>query len=86
MITEKGSPAAHGDVPLVPFTLPPPVASTVTPFACVLVTLTKEEHIQLRWAAQYWQAQHRGAVQRLHELEAENAALRARIRELEANL
>ena len=40
-----------------------PTADTVTaPFADVYVTITKQEHIELKTAAQYWQTMHRKAV------------------------
>jgi transposase len=48
--------------------------------------MTKEEQVRLTWAAHYWQAQHYRALQRIHELEAENAVLRATNRELTARL
>lgn len=42
----------------------------VLPFAEVQVTLSKQEHVALVWAANYWQAQHGQTARRLHELEA----------------
>ena len=41
-----------------------PCVDASTPFAGVYVTITKQEHIELKIAAQYWQAQHRRAVGR----------------------
>lgn len=42
-----------------------------TPFSQVLVTLTKEAHIQLVWRANYWQTQQQRAINRVQKLEAE---------------
>lgn len=65
---------------------PPGPPCAATPFARATVTISREEHVRLTWAAHYWQAQHLGAVRRIRELEAENAALRATVRELNARL
>jgi hypothetical protein len=35
-----------------------------TPYAEVLVTLSKQEHIELVWAANYWKVEHRRAAER----------------------
>ena len=35
-----------------------------TPYAAVLVTLSKHEHIELVWAASYWKMEHRRAAER----------------------
>ena len=40
------------------------------PFAEAQVTLSKQEHVALVWAANYWQAQQGRTARRLHELEA----------------
>jgi hypothetical protein len=42
----------------------------VAPFAEVLVTLTKEQEIKLRWEASFWRSQHRQALVRLAQSEA----------------
>jgi hypothetical protein len=35
-----------------------------TPYAAVWVTLSKQEHIALVWAANYWKIEHRRAAER----------------------
>ena len=49
--------------------------------AGVQIRVDKEEHIDLRWAAAYWKAQPREAVEREADLKSDNEELRARIRE-----
>lgn len=44
----------------------------LTPFAQVMVTLTKEEHIRLRWEANSWKSQHQQALGRMEQLKAEH--------------
>jgi transposase len=44
----------------------------LAPFAQVLVTLTKEEHIQLRWEANSWKRQHQQALTRIEQLKADH--------------
>ena len=41
-----------------------------TPYAAVLVTLSKQEHIELVWAANYWKIEHRRAAERALSVEA----------------
>jgi transposase len=41
-----------------------------TPYAEVLVTLRKQEHIELVWAASYWKIEHRRAAERALSIEA----------------
>lgn len=41
-----------------------------TPYGEVFVTLSKQEHIELLWAASYWKKEHRRAVDRALSLEA----------------
>jgi transposase len=41
-----------------------------TPYAEVLVTLSKQEHIALVWAANYWKIEHRRAAERALSIEA----------------
>ena len=41
-----------------------------TPYAAVLVTLSKQAHIELVWAANYWKIEHRRAVERALSVEA----------------
>ncbi|MHB1780811.1 MAG: hypothetical protein ACYCPG_13870, partial [Acidithiobacillus sp.] len=47
------------------------------PFAQRLVTLTQQEHVQLKWDAAYWRTRHQGAIKRLaqreHEFQTEQA-------------
>jgi len=40
------------------------VRPAATPYAAVLVTLSKQEHIELVWAANYWKIEHRRAAER----------------------
>ena len=54
--------------------------------AAIQIGVDKEEYIGLRWAAGYWKALHKEAVQREAELKCDNEELRARIRELEGRL
>ena len=54
--------------------------------AGVQIRVDKEEYIDLRWAAAYWKAQPREAVEREADLKSDNEELRARIRELEGRL
>jgi transposase len=42
------------------------------PFGQVLVTLTKAEHIQLRWEANFWKSQHQQALVRMAQREADH--------------
>ena len=42
----------------------------VMPYADVLVTLSKQEHIELVWAANYWKMEHRRAAERALRIEA----------------
>jgi hypothetical protein len=44
----------------------------LTPFAQVMVTLSKEEEIRLRAEANYWKGQHRQALARLAQREADH--------------
>ena len=53
----------------------------VAPFAEVLVTLTKEQEIKLRWEANFWRSQHRQALVRLAESEAAHRVEMARAAE-----
>ncbi len=44
----------------------------LTPFAQVMLTLTKEEHVRLRWEANSWKSQHQQALARMEQLKAEH--------------
>ena len=59
---------------------------TRTPFAGVMLTLSKEEYIRLKWEADYWKAQHQRAVAREEGLKAKIEELQARIRDLQQRL
>jgi transposase len=52
------------------------------PFAQEMVVLTKQEHIQLKWAARYWKAQYERVAGREAILKQEVEAQRAQIRDL----
>jgi len=60
------------------------------PFAQRLVTLTQQEHVQLKWDAAYWRTRHQGAIKRLaqreHEFQTEQARRDQRAAETEAIL
>ena len=43
---------------------------TATPFASEWVSLTRQEHIHLVWESRHFQRMHRGAVERIAQLEA----------------
>ncbi len=58
----------------------------LTPFAQVLVTLTKEEHIQLRSEAHYWKSQHQQAIARMEQLKAEHCLAMEQAAQREAAL
>ena len=49
----------------------PSAASAQSPFARELVTLSRQEHIQLEWEGQHWKRLHQGALERLTRLECE---------------
>ena len=49
------------------------------PFSQVFVTITKQEHLELKWAASYWSVQHRKAADRCAQQEVRHDRL---VREL----
>jgi uridine kinase len=57
-----------------------------TPFAQVLVTLTKEAEIKLRSEANYWKSQHQQALARLAQREADHRLAMAQAAAREAAL
>jgi transposase len=57
-----------------------------TPFAQAMVTITKQEYVQLKWDAQYWQTSHQRAVVREAELKAQIETLQALVRDLRQRL
>jgi transposase len=56
------------------------------PFAQAMVTITKQEYVQLKWDAQYWQTSHQRAVVREAELKAQIETLQALVRDLRQRL
>jgi transposase len=58
----------------------------LTPFAQVMVTLSKEEHIRLRCEASFWKSQHQRALARVEELEADHRAAMAQATQREVAL
>jgi len=58
----------------------------LTPFAQVMVTLSKEEEIKLRCEANYWKSQHQQALARYAQLEANHRLAMAQAAEREAAL
>ena len=58
----------------------------LAPFAQVLVTLTKEEHIRLRAEGSYWQSQHQQALARIEQLKAEHRLAMEQAAQREASL
>jgi transposase len=53
-----------------------------TPFAGVFVTISKKEHIRLKWESAYWQGQHQQALRRESALKQKIEDLEARVRDL----
>ena len=53
----------RADLPPVD-TTPRSSGATQVPFACEYVTLTKQEHIELKYEAQRWKTLHRKALSR----------------------
>lgn len=58
----------------------------LTPFAQVMVTLSKEEEIRLRREANYWKSQHQQALARLAQQDADHRLAMAQAAEREAAL
>jgi transposase len=61
-------------------------SSVTTPFSQKTVVLTKQAYIELKWKANYWQAQYERLVEREAALKAEVEALQATIRDLTQRL
>ena len=53
-----------------------------TPFASVMLTLSKAEYIRLKWAADYWKMQHQRALLREQEQKSKIETLEAQVRDL----
>ena len=68
---------------LIPTPLPagPPLTQSPEPFALEFVSITKQEHIELKLAALQWRGLHRKAVSRCEQQEARHYRL---VRELKA--
>lgn len=56
------------------------------PFAQQVVVLTKQEHIQLVWNANYWESQHRCVLKREADLKEQLAHEKAKVRDLNQRL
>lgn len=67
-------------------TLPVVYTGGASPFEQQRVELSKREFIELKWEANYWQAQHRRALARIAELEKEIERLEAKNRDLQQRL
>src|SRR4051812_12585001 len=57
-----------------------------TPFSQQTVVLTKQTYLELKWKANYWQAQYERLVEREAARKADVAALQATIRDLTQRL
>jgi transposase len=57
-----------------------------SPFAQEWVTITKQEHIDLNWRANYWEAQHARAKSQIEALKQEIALKDAKIKDLQNRL
>ena len=57
-----------------------------TPFSKAIVSLTKQEYIQLKWDGRYWKRQHDRAAARADIFKQELELAQARIRDLEQRL
>lgn len=60
--------------------------NSATPFSRQTVVLTKQDYIELKWKANYWQAQYERLLEREAVLKAEVAAHEATIRDLKQRL
>ena len=59
-----------------------PATPGSTPFAGVFVTISKEEHIRLKWESAYYRGQHQQALRRDRALKQKIEDLEDRVREL----
>jgi len=64
----------------------PVTGHDANPFSQQTVVLTKQAYIELKWKANYWQAQHEQSLKREAALKAEVAAHEATIRDLKQRL
>jgi transposase len=64
----------------------PSSGTTSLPFAQMMVSISKQEYVQLKWDAQYWQMQHQRTLAREAELKTRIETLRAQVRDLRQRL
>jgi transposase len=64
----------------------PSQEARVSPFAQVMVSISQQEYVQLKWDAHYWQMSHQRAVGREAELKARIETLLAQVRDLRQRL
>ncbi|MHB1766186.1 MAG: hypothetical protein ACYCS1_11860, partial [Gammaproteobacteria bacterium] len=64
----------------------PSQAAASAPFAEIMVSISKQEYVQLKWDAQYWQRQHQRTLSREAELKDQIETLRAQVRDLRQRL
>ena len=60
--------------------------STKNPFSQNSITLTQEEHVKLKWNANYWKGLHKQLKQKNEDLQQELESAQARIRDLKQRL
>ena len=60
--------------------------TTNSPFSQVVITLTQEEYVQLKWDANYWKGQYTQVKQKNEDLKLELESANARIRDLKQRL
>ncbi len=64
----------------------PSQAAASAPFAEIMVSISKQEYVQLKWDAQYWQRRHQRTLSREAELKDQIETLRAQVRDLRQRL
>ena len=69
-------------LPIIPPHQPAVFRKEGTPFSKAIVSLTKQEYIQLKWDGRYWKRQHDRAVVRAAAFKQELELAQARIRDL----
>ena len=57
-----------------------------SPFSQQWVTITRQEHIDLKWRASYWEAQHARLKFQLEEVRQDNLVKDAKIKDLQNRL
>ena len=73
-------------LPIIPPHQPAVFRKEGTPFSKAIVSLTKQEYIQLKWDGRYWKSQHDRAAARADIFKQELELAQARIRDLEQRL